>query len=242
MIAIAKEGFTIILVAMIVAAVLVFVGIKLWSTLGLFLGGLGLAIVVFVLLFFRDPDRTPPPEAVDGQAIVAPADGKVVLIKDINNHPYIGGPARQLSIFLSLLDVHVNRIPATGVIEHEEYIAGDYLVAWHPKSSEKNERAEFGLRHVSGEKLFFKVIAGAVARRIVYHIQEGQEVVAGERFGVVKFGSRMDVIVPQHIVIDVHVGDTVRAGTTLLATLPVDNLHVGDEQVEERVTGKEHGL
>lgn len=191
-------------------------GFRLWGYPGYVLMAGSILLVAFVIAFFRDPRRIPPVEAADGSLLLAPADGKVVLIKQVEEQDYIQGSGTQLSIFLSLMDVHVNRVPATGTIERCRYIPGGYLVAWHPKSSKKNERVEFGLRHASGARLVFKVIAGAVARRIVYHIGEGDQVRAGDRFGIVKFGSRMDVIIPEGIEFDVAVGDTVRAGKTII--------------------------
>jgi phosphatidylserine decarboxylase len=115
----------------------------------------------------------------------------------------------------------VNRIPASGVIEFERYVPGDYLVAWHPKASAKNERSELGVQHPDGHKIFFKQIAGAVARRIVYHVRAGDTVQAGERFGIVKFGSRMDVHVPAGVALDVEVGERVRAGESIIGRFPV---------------------
>src|SRR5690625_7199257 len=103
-------------------------------------------------------------------------------------------------------NMHSNRKTVDGVVENDEYVPGDYLVAWHPKASEKNERSQIGVRHPSGARVLYKQIAGAVARRIVYHIKVGDEVVAGERFGIVKFGSRMDILVPPESTIDVVVG------------------------------------
>jgi phosphatidylserine decarboxylase len=188
----------------------------LWRAplLGLAVGGLA-----FTLYFFRDPDRSPPPDAREN-GLVAPADGKVVEIVEETDSLYLDGPAQRVSIFLSPLDVHVNRIPARGVIEYEKYRPGDYLVAWHPKASEKNERSELGLRHPSGTKVLFKQIAGAVARRIVYHVGEGDTVTTGQRFGIVKFGSRMDVLVPPHVDLTLEKGQHVRAGETVIGWLP----------------------
>ncbi len=182
--------------------------------LALAVGGLA-----FTLYFFRDPERTPPPDARDN-GLLAPADGRVVEIVEETDSLYLDGPAKRVSIFLSPLDVHVNRVPARGVIEYEKYRPGDYLVAWHPKASEKNERSELGLRHPGGTKVLFKQIAGAVARRIEYHIGEGDTVSAGDRFGIVKFGSRMDVLVPPHVDLDVDKGQHVRAGETVMGWLP----------------------
>ena len=217
---IAREGYTIIAIVAGLALLLV-VGAAwiepwLWRgpMLALAVGGLG-----FTLFFFRDPERTPPLDAREN-GIVAPADGRVVEIADEEEPLYLKGPAQRISIFLSPLDVHVNRVPARGVIEHAKYRSGDYLVAWHPKASDKNERSEFGLRHPNGTKLLFKQIAGAVARRIEYDLEEGDTVEAGRRFGIVKFGSRMDLLVPPSVDLDVDEGQTVRAGTTVLGRLP----------------------
>lgn len=182
---------------------------------------LAVAVLGFTLYFFRDPERTVPAGLDRAHALMAPADGKVVEVVDETEPHYLEGPSTRISIFLSPLDVHVNRIPADGVIAFERYVPGDYLVAWHPKASAKNERSELGLRHPTGAKVFFKQIAGAVARRIVYHVEEGDTVRAGERFGIVKFGSRMDVHVPPDVAIEVAVGDRVRAGETRLGRFPV---------------------
>ena len=216
MIRIAREGYTIVGVTGLICLVLVALGIQLDSYVGMFLVGGGIALLAFVSWFFRDPDRKPPEEGEDELLIVAPADGKVLLIKEIEDDLYIKGPARQMSIFLSVFNVHVNRIPLSGSVEFCRYVPGDYLVAWHPKSSEKNERTEIGVKHKGGTKVVFKQIAGAVARRIVYYINEGDSVTLGERFGIVKFGSRMDVIVPRDVQFDVQVGDAVVGGETIL--------------------------
>lgn len=192
------------------------------ALLGVFLGGwlaipfflIGGFLVGFTLWFFRDPQRTPP-ENADG-LLLAPADGTVMFVEP-GRSEFVGEGAVQISIFLSPLNVHVNRVPASGRIAFTRYIPGDYLVAWHEKSSELNERSEIGMRHVSGMPIEFKQIAGAVARRIVFHISEGDVVQAGERYGIVKFGSRMDVIVPNGVEFFVGKGDKVVAGETVLA-------------------------
>jgi phosphatidylserine decarboxylase len=217
----AHEGYALIAAAAVLAAVLIGLGVALDAPWSILLFVLAVAALGFTLYFFRDPARTPPTEATD--LLLAPADGKVVLVRDVEHESlYLDGPAQQVSIFLSPLNVHVNRIPADGVIEYDEYVPGDYLVAWHPKASEKNERSQLGLRHPSGMKVLFKQIAGAVARRIVYHVQTGDTVRAGERFGIVKFGSRMDVLVPPRVELDVQEGDRVRAGETILGHIPPD--------------------
>ena len=179
------------------------------------------------MYFFRDPDRIPPDIAVNGQAFLAPADGKIVEIVEEDEPLFLQGPSNRVSIFLSPLNVHVNRVPSNGTVRYVRYVPGDYLVAWHPKASEKNERSEIGVEHESGTKIFFKQIAGAVARRIVYHLEESDTVTAGERFGIVKFGSRMDVHVPPHIEVDAEVGDRTVAGETILGRLPSAESPVG---------------
>lgn len=206
-------------VSVLLGLLLVAVGVTLGPWQWLFFGIAALG-VGFTFFFFRDPERTPPSEAAEGTLLLAPADGRVVEVVEEEEPHYLGGWATRVSIFLSPLNVHVNRVPADGVIEFEQYVPGDYLVAWHPKASEKNERSELGLRHPSGTKILFKQIAGAVARRIVYHIREGDEVKAGERFGIVKFGSRMDVFVPSDIEVEVQEGQRARAGETVLGRLP----------------------
>lgn len=216
---IAREGYTIIAVVAGLALVLGLGALRLESwlwkvpVLALTVGSLA-----FTLYFFRDPERTPPRNARD-DGLLAPADGRVVEVVNEEESLYIEGPATRVSIFLSPLDVHVNRVPARGVVEYEKYRPGTYLVAWHPKASEKNERSEFGLRHPSGTRIVFKQIAGAVARRIEYDIAEGDSVRAGQRFGIVKFGSRMDVLVPPSVQLDVTEGQHVRAGETVIGRI-----------------------
>lgn len=228
---IAREGYLIVAIAFVLALSLVLVGLR-FSPVGRILFVIAAVLILgFTLYFFRDPRRTPPAGAE--HLLLAPADGKVVVVDEVEEPLYLKGRARQVSIFLSPLNVHVNRAPADGVIEYDNYVPGDYLVAWHPKASEKNERSQLGLLHPSGTRVLFKQIAGAVARRIVYHITVGDTVKAGERFGIVKFGSRMDVLVPSNVQIDVKVGDRVRAGETILGRLPQAAPEVDDEAAEE---------
>lgn len=202
-------------------------------TLGLILVGLFIDIVwlqallvalalflgAFTLYFFRDPDRTVPDGAREEGIVISPADGKVVVVQDVQDDEYHKGPARQISIFLSPLNVHVNRIPTSGVIDYYKYVKGKYLVAYHDKASEFNERTHIGIKN-SRIRVLFKQIAGAVARRIVCNVTVGEEVHVGDRFGMIKFGSRMDLLVPPEMVIEVKVGDIVVAGETLLCRLP----------------------
>jgi phosphatidylserine decarboxylase len=213
----AKEGYPTMALATAIVAVIVYLSfnfINHWVAY--------LIEVVFIVLwgiviyFFRDPERISP----NGEnLVISPADGKVVLIKEIQQDVYLNASATQISIFLSPLDVHVNRNPISGRLEYLKYHPGKYLMAWGENASQLNERADFGVLHASGTKLFFKQITGFLARRIVYHIKEGDALKAGERFGMMKFGSRMDIMVPKNVQIKVKVGDRTWAGESILGTI-----------------------
>jgi len=172
-------------------------------------------LLLFTVYFFRDPERTVPNDA---RAIISPADGKVVLIKEVMEEEFLMQPALQVSIFLSPLNVHVNRFPISGTVEYYKYIPGKYLVAFDEKSSEANERTHIGIEN-GRVRILFKQIAGFVARRIVAEITPGMSVVAGERFGMIKFGSRVDVLMPTTCRLIVKLNDTVVGGETVLAVL-----------------------
>lgn len=174
---------------------------------------LSLSASGLVLNFFRDPDRYPPD---DDYAILSPADGKVVLIKKLFEDEYLKENAVQVSIFMSPLDVHVNRIPISGVVGYYRYIKGKYLVAFNEKSSEKNERTHIGIED-NGFKILFKQIAGMVARRIIADLTPGKRVERGERFGMIRFGSRVDVLMPFTVELAVNINDKVRAGESVIA-------------------------
>ena len=170
-------------------------------------------LTLLVLNFFRDPERVTP----EGKGLViAPADGVIVLIKDVPEAEYIGRDAVQISIFMSPLDVHVNRWPISGVVGHYRHIPGAFVPAFEEKSSERNERTHIGVED-AGYRVLFKQIAGTVARRIVADTAVGQAARAGERFGMIKFGSRLDVLVPKGSVIRARLRDRTVAGETILA-------------------------
>ncbi|MFA7361546.1 MAG: phosphatidylserine decarboxylase family protein [Candidatus Kapaibacterium sp.] len=180
-----------------------------------------LLLLLFTLYFFRDPARELPSN-INATSVISPADGKVVLIESIdNNHKDFFGDikVKQLSIFLSPLNVHVNSYPVSGTLKYFNYIKGEYLVAFNHKASEKNERSELGIETNDGKKLIFKQIAGFVARRIVCDVKLNQIVRAGEKFGMIKFGSRVDLIFNANTEIKVKIGDKVTAGVTILAEL-----------------------
>lgn len=213
----ARDGYTTIFITVIFAVIVSGFARYLephWTAYILYVAMI--LLVAFMLFFFRDPDR----EITQGDNyVLSPADGNVVQIKEVDENRYINARAKQISIFLSPLDVHVNRIPVTGKVEYLEYEPGLYLMAFDHRSSEMNERADFGVRHSSGTKIFFRQITGFLARRIVYHLKVGDEIKAGERFGMMKFGSRMDILVPLNVEVKVSEGDKAVAGETILATI-----------------------
>jgi len=163
--------------------------------------------------------RVVPEKALhDHSIVIAPADGKVVEILEIEEHEFFKGKARQISIFLSPLDVHVNRSPVTGNVAFYRYMQGDYMVAWHPKASELNEQSRIGVETAYG-KVLFKQITGVLARRIVCTVKQGDTLQTGEQIGMMKFGSRMDIILPMDAEIHVQKDQRTRGGETPIAIL-----------------------
>ena len=203
------------LAVIIVACCLAVIHQELLRDIVLVIAGL---LTIFVFNFFRDPRRTPPERE---NIVISPADGKIVLIKDLVESEFLKSEAVQVSIFMSPLNVHVNRFPISGIVKYFRYIPGDYTVAFEEKSSERNERTHIGVEG-NGYKVLFKQIAGAVARRIVAEVTVGQKVILGERFGMIKFGSRVDVIMPKKSQVNVRLGEKVRAGETILAIYSSD--------------------
>jgi phosphatidylserine decarboxylase len=169
-------------------------------------------LLIFTLNFFRDPERVSPNK---DNLVVSPADGTVLFVKEVDENKFIKGKSKQISIFMSPLNVHVNRIPLTGRVEYLQYHHGKYLAAFDDKASTLNERSEFGIQGKFG-KVFFTQVAGFVARRIVYELKEGDSVHQGSRFGMIKFGSRVDVVVPFDWKEKVKKDDHVTAGETIL--------------------------
>lgn len=173
---------------------------------------------LLILQFFRNPRVI-----VEGseEQVLAPADGKVVVIEEVDEHEYFQGARRlQISIFMSPINVHINRNPVSGVIKYFKYHAGQYLVAWHPKSSTDNERTTVVVELSNGLEVMVRQIAGAMARRIKWYVDEGDMIKQGEEFGFIKFGSRVDVFLPVGSEVKVNIGDKTKAGRTILAELP----------------------
>lgn len=170
--------------------------------------------LILFLIFFRNPPRID--ENTDVNSIVSPADGKVVVIEKTVENEFLNSDAIQISIFMSPLNVHINRSPVEGEVVYQKYHPGNYLVAWHPKSSELNERNTLVIRH-KDKNLLLRQIAGKVARKIVSYAKTGDQLKRGEEFGFIKFGSRVDVFIPATSTISVKIGDIVQGGVTELA-------------------------
>ncbi len=170
-------------------------------------------LLLFLISFFRVPKRV---STINENAIVAPADGKVVVIEEVQADEYFTDRRIQVSIFMSPLNVHVNRNPVGGEIAYSQYHKGKYLVAWHPKSSTENERHSVVYRK-DGKEILVKQIAGALAKRIVNYLQAGQKVNQAEEMGFIKFGSRVDLLLPLDAKINVKIGDMPKGGVTVIA-------------------------
>jgi phosphatidylserine decarboxylase len=186
----------------------------LWLFLVLTLGALVMAYLI--IQFFRIPKRTCTFTDTD---IMCPADGKVVVIEEVEETEYFKDKRIQISIFMSPMNVHANYNPISGQVSYVKYHPGLFLVAWHPKSSTENERTTMVVHHSSGKEVLFRQIAGAVARRICYYIRPEQKVTTGEEFGFIKFGSRIDVFLPIGTKINVNLGDVVKGKLTKLGEL-----------------------
>lgn len=214
-----KEGYNTIIIAgvaaigLLIAVILLFPDARVWHYITAALGSL---LLIAILQFFRHPSRRIP---TGEQLVLAPADGKVVVIEETVETEYFKDKRLQLSIFMSPVNVHVNRCPVGGTVKHVRYFQGKYLVAWHPKSSTENERTTVVIAHPSGVEVLFRQIAGAMARRIRWYVKPEQQVSAGEEMGFIKFGSRVDVFLPPGTNISVNLGQNVRGGETILARL-----------------------
>jgi phosphatidylserine decarboxylase precursor-related protein len=178
-----------------------------------FIYALSAFLFITVVQFFRSPKKVVSPE--DG-IILCPADGKVVVIEETEENEYFHDKRIQVSIFMSPVNVHVNRNPISGVVTFFKYHPGKFLVAWHPKSSTDNERTTVVVKDKAGREVLFRQIAGALARRIVWYVKEKEEVVQGNEFGFIKFGSRVDLFLPLGTEIKVNIGDKVTGAKTII--------------------------
>lgn len=213
----AHYGHDVVAVVVLSCIIIVFASFFVDSVVSkIILDLLALVVGGFSLYFFRDPDRTP--EMSGDSVVISPADGKIVFCGEADENEFLRGRSKMVGIFMSPVNVHVNRIPANGTVKFLKYIKGEYLVAFNDKSSEQNERMLVGIEN-KGNKILFKQIAGFIARRIVCDLKEGQVVTAGERFGMIKFGSRVDVLLPLNCNVKVKLNDKTVGGQTVIGVM-----------------------
>lgn len=185
-----------------------------WPTITLIIFVLTLGLFLFLVSFFRIPNR---PLTIADNQIICPADGKVVVIEEIVDEEYFKDKRIQVSVFMSPANVHVNRNPMSGEVIYNQYHKGKYLVAWHPKSSTENERWSVAVKNSYGT-ILYKQIAGALAKRICNYTTVGQQVKQTEEYGFIKFGSRVDILLPVGTKVNVQLNEVVKGGVTVLAT------------------------
>lgn len=216
-----REGSSTIIIGLLLLTLIQWgnfwlLGLTGWFWLFILLS-IGVLVMAYLIVqFFRIPKRTFTFEPND---VLCPADGKVVVIEEVEETEYFHDRRIQVSIFMSPMNVHANYFPISGIVRYVKYHKGLFLVAWHPKSSTDNERSTVVVEHAGGQSVLFRQIAGAVARRICYYATVGQQAVTGEEFGFIKFGSRVDVFLPLGTELNVKIGDDVKAKLTKLATL-----------------------
>jgi phosphatidylserine decarboxylase len=204
--------FSFLLVGMTVILAHYFIDIA-WLKLSIQL--LSLIVMIAILQFFRNPKRI---AAKNFNEILSPVDGKVVVIEDVMENEFFKDKRKQVSIFMSPTNVHVTRYPASGLITYSKYHPGKYLVAWHPKSSEENERTTIVIKTPKFGQILYRQIAGAMARRIVNYAEKGESVQQGEDAGFIKFGSRVDLFLPLDCEINVKLNQKVKGANTCIAT------------------------
>ena len=210
----AREGYPFMVGAVFLAA-LTWVAVAAAGPWTIAPASLLTVLAAFIFYFFRDPERELP----SGEAVViSPGDGKIIDIREVDEPSFVKGACRRITIFLSVFNVHVQRAPVSGDVAHRDYRPGEYAVAWHPKASEKNEQSSLGLI-ARGHRVLVRQIAGLIARRIVTYPEQGERVERGERIGLIRFGSRVDLFIPLDWSLDCAVGDKVAGGSTVLARI-----------------------
>ncbi|MDB5255744.1 MAG: phosphatidylserine decarboxylase family protein [Chitinophagaceae bacterium] len=211
-----KEGRTLLLVLFLALSAVSTVAFLFLSSPGSYIiVGISALLFLTVLQFFRHPSRS----WVKGDdLIIAPADGKVVVIEEVYEPEYFKEKRLQVSIFMSPVNVHVNRFPISGIVKYFKYHPGLYLVAWHPKASTDNERTTVVVERPDGKALLLRQIAGALAKRIVWYIKESDNVVQTEELGFIKFGSRVDLYLPIGTKLNVTLGQTTKGGITVVGS------------------------
>ena len=213
-----REGFKIIAITFIIVGVIALTA-DTYITQDLIkygVQGVALAVLFLILQFFRNPKRA---VQFNLNEIIAPVDGKVVVIEEVEEKEYFQGKRKQVSIFMSPLNVHVTRYPVSGVIQYSKYHPGKYLVAWHPKASEENERTTIVIKTPKFGDILYRQIAGALARRIVNYAKKGDKAIQGADAGFIKFGSRVDLFLPLDCIVTVGLNQKVVGAKTVIATL-----------------------
>lgn len=211
-----KEGHTIIIVSLVISAISIFLIDRFivfpWSSKLMIITVL--ILLGLILQFFRNPKRN---TVLNENHIIAPADGKIVVIEEFFESEYFAEDKIQVSIFMSPTNVHVTRYPITGRVNYSEYHPGKYLVAWHPKASTENERTTVVVENIPVGEILYRQIAGALARRIVNYAKVGDKITQGEDAGFIKFGSRIDIFIPVEMKLKVKLNQVVKGGETILA-------------------------
>lgn len=211
-----KEGYTIISISLIIAIVINLISSYFLGNLMIskIIGIITLIVMILILQFFRNPKRV---TEINNSLIISPVDGKVVAIEKVYEKEYFKDERIQISVFMSPLNVHVTRYANSGVVKFSKYHPGKYLVAWHPKSSEKNERTTVVVENTSFGEVLYRQIAGAVARRIINYAKVGDNVIQGADAGFIKFGSRVDLFLPLNSKIKVKLNQIVKGGEDTIA-------------------------
>ncbi len=212
-----REGLPTIFISILFAGLLYWIGAKYLSGALWFFSLVGIVLLIIVLQFFRNPKRIIP--ILNDKLVYAPADGKVVVIEETQEDEYFKSKRLMISVFMSPINVHVNRNPISGTVQYSKYHPGKYLVAWHPKSSTENERTSVVLKNGNNE-ILLRQIAGALARRIVNYLKAGDEVKQGSEMGFIKFGSRVDIYLPLDAKIKVAMNQVVYGNLDVIAELP----------------------
>jgi phosphatidylserine decarboxylase len=211
-----KEGIVSLIIALVFGAILISIGYWIGNAILFYLlCTIALVVLIVIIQFFRSPIRQ---WNSNDKAIIAPADGKVVVIEETEEPEFLKRKVKQISIFMSPVNVHVNRYPIAGEVVYAKYHPGKFLVAWHPKSSTENERTSVAVLHDNGKTILFRQIAGALARRIVMYAKEGDTAKQTSEFGFIKFGSRVDIFLPLDAKVNVKIDDVVKGGITEIAT------------------------
>ena len=211
-----KEGHTIILIFLfaVIADILLLEYILDDGLIKTILQSISIVVLLMILQFFRNPARN---TIINKKHIISPVDGKVVAIEKVFEKEYFNDERLQVSIFMSPFNVHVTRYPISGKVNFSKYHPGEYLVAWHPKSSEKNERTTIVLENEIVGEILYRQIAGALARRIVNYAEVGQNVIQGKDAGFIKFGSRVDLFIPVDSILNIKINQQVRGGEDIIS-------------------------